>query len=453
MFHVAPLLCLGRLRAVLRLAIVVFSLTLLPKLAAAERLRIEVGGAAFRPYPVAAPDLSLIGPMSASLTTTVQQLTVLLQADVDLARSLVLVPPKTYLGAAQESPTTPVFLNWANVGASGLVRGSVEGDNRRLTVRLRFFEVASQRELLSRSCSEAPDQADRCVHRFLDELVALLTGEKGIFSSRIAYVLRQGRGKQLGVCDLDGGHPAALTDNGSLNLLPAWDFGGRGLLFTSYQQGGADLYRMALSPRGPPQLVSRQRGLNTGAALSPDGSRIALTLSVDGNTEIYTLGVDGKDLRRLTDSWGQDVSPTWSPDGSRIAFVSSRSGQPHIYVMSREGGQPRRLTFKGTYNQEPDWSPRADGQIAFTARDEQYKYDLFLTHPDSGEITRLTQDAGHNQSPSFSPDGHHIVFTSTRAGDGQASLWIIDEDGSNPRRLPLPPGAYESPTWSPRLAE
>src|SRR5690606_12564842 len=130
--------------------------------------------------------------------------------------------------------------------------------------------------------------------------------------------------------------------------------------------------------------------------------------------------------------WGQDVSATWSPDGRRIAFVSSRSGQPHIYVMNADGSSPRRLTFQGNYNQEPSWSPRADGHIAFTARDEKLNYDIFRVDPDSGEITRLAQDEGtRNESPSFSPDGQHIVFTSNRGPGSGRKLYVMDVDGRN----------------------
>ncbi len=190
-----------------------------------------------------------------------------------------------------------------------------------------------------------------------------------------------------------------MTPSDVLSLLPEWDRSGRHILFTSYVKNNPDLYRLTMGSSDF-EWLSNKRGLNTGASVSPKGKKIALTLSIDGNTEIYVMDWNGKNLKRLTDSWGQDVSPTWSPDGKKIAFVSSRSGNPHIYIMDANGQNPRRLTFQGNYNQEPDWSPRADGQIAFTARDERLKYDIFLVHPATGEITRLTQDEGNNnESP------------------------------------------------------
>jgi TolB protein len=366
-----------------------------------------------------------------------------------LARSFELVPPTTYLAPQKEPWTNPVYSNWSNVGASGLVRGAVQLQGHQARVSLKFYDVLSRRELVNRTCTEDVVNASRCVHKFLDEVVLLLTGEEGVFSSRLVFVKRTGKIKSIFTSDIDGGHVERVTDPEVLNLLPAWDPTGKFILFTTYLNGNTDLYRVGLQNKKW-EPVSRQPGLNTGASVSPDGKHIAVTLSFQGNTEIYTMDWNGGHLKRLTDSWGQDVSPTWSPDGQRIAFVSTRSGNPHIYAMGADGSNPRRLTFKGTYNQEPDWSPRPDGQIAFTARDEALKYDVFLVNPVNSEITRLTQDDGNNESPSHSPDGQHIVFTSTRQGK-QRHVWTMDVDGNNQRAVPLVAGEYETPAWGPRL--
>jgi TolB protein len=365
---------------------------------------------------------------------------------------LELIPPKTYLAPEKENWTKPDFANWVNVGASGLIWGGLQVEGNKVKVTMRFFEVVAQRELLARNYEEPVEYADRAVRKFLDEVIETLTGEKGVFSSKIAYVKRTPKGKAIYISTIDGRHVRRLTPSDVLSLLPEWDRSGRHILFTSYLKNNPDLYRLTIGSDDY-EWLSNKRGLNTGASVSPNGKKIALTLSIDGNTEIYVMDWNGKNLKRLTDSWGHDVSPTWSPDGGKIAFVSSRSGNPHIYVMGANGSKPRRLTFQGNYNQEPDWSPRADGQIAFTARDERLKYDIFLVHPDTGEITRLTQDEGNNnESPSHSPDGHHIVFTSTRAPHkGRKRIYIMDVDGNNQRRISRDNGEYETPSWGPRL--
>lgn len=419
----------------------------------AQRARIVVGGPNFRPFPVAAPDLVTLGAANAAGEKTealVGELSGVLQSGVDLARSLELIPPKTYLAPDEESWSAPEYANWTNVGASGLVRGAVEPAGDAVRVRLRFYDVVAQRELTTKTYTESRDDAAVAVRKFLDHVVQLLTGERGIFSSRIAYVKRTRGGKAIISCDVDGRNRVRLTQPDALSLLPSWGPKGKHLLFTSYMKDNPDLFRIRRED-GNLEWLSHKRGLNTGAAVSPDGTRIALTLSVDGNTEIYVMDWDGKNLERLTDSWGQDVSPSWSPDGDKLAFVSSRSGNPHIYVMNADGSAPKRLTFRGKYNQEPDWSPRADGQIAFTARDEFNKFDIFLLHPETGDITRLTQDEGNNESPSHSPDGHHIVFTSTRPPKPGRKLYIMDVDGKNQRRIVGGGAHIETPAWGPRL--
>ena len=170
-----------------------------------------------------------------------------------------------------------------------------------------------------------------------------------------------------------------------------------------------DLYRLNLVNKKL-DWISHKRGLNTGAAVSPDGKKIALTLSMDGNTEIYVMDSNGQNLTRLTDSWGQDVSPTWSPDGKRIAFVSSRSGNPHIYIMNADGSNPKRLSFRGNYNQEPDWSPRSDGKIVFTARDERLRYDIFLVDPKDGEMNRLAKIRAITKARRFHPMAPYCLY-------------------------------------------
>ena len=419
----------------------------------AQRLRIVVGGPNFRPFPVAVPDILVTGGKAKLGRKLSRDLTNVLRLDIDLARSLQLVPPKTYLSPEGEDWTRPEYATWVNVGASGLIWGGLEIAGKKVKVTLRFFDVIAQRQIVVRKYEENVDRGDRAIHKFLDEIIQLLTGEVGIFSSRLAYVKRTAKGKAVYVCDMNGRNARRVTPADTLSLLPAWDTTGRNILLTSYIKSNPDLYRLKVAT-GKMDWLSNKDGLNTGAAVSPDGKKIALTMSIDGNTEIYVMNWDGQNLKRLTDSWGQDVSPTWSPDGKQIAFVSSRSGNPHIYVMSSNGTSPRRLTFQGKYNQEPDWSPRDDGQIAFTARDERNQYDIFVVHPKTGEITRLTQDEGNsNESPAHSPDGHHIVFTSTRGPlqPRKKKLYIMDVDGNNQRRLSRDPGEYETPAWGPRL--
>ncbi|MEE2962123.1 MAG: DPP IV N-terminal domain-containing protein [Myxococcota bacterium] len=429
--------------------IIAVFLALFPGYVGAQRLRVSVEGAEFRPFPVAVPPVYWSGKKGGEVEQRlVRELTAVQQTCVDLARPLELVPPASYLRQTEGAAGAPKYADWLNVGASGLLLSSVDLKETLLLIHFRFYDTVSRKLMLSKSYSVSKKEGTKAVHRFLDEVIRLLTGKPGIFSSRIAYVRKTSGGKAVFISDMDGGNEIRVTDAKNLSLLPAWSPDGNNLLFTSFMKSNADLYRLNLKTKKFDWL-SHKRGLNTGASVSRNGKKIALTLSVDGNTEIYVMNVDGSSLTRLTDDWGQDISPSWSFDGTQLTFVSSRSGQPHIYVMNSDGSKPRRITFKGNYNQEPDWSPLPGGKIVFTARDELLKYDLFTVDPKNTEIGRLTQDQGNNESPSYSPDGSQIVFTSTRPPKYGKKLYLMNADGSNQKRISVKPGNYETPAWGP----
>lgn len=413
----------------------------------ATRTVIEIGSPDFRPYPMAIPEARDMSGKGAS--NAAEEITETLRWDFDVAATFKVLDPKGYLAdPAKEglAAASIKFSDWVNVGAEGLLKCGVTVNGSTLKADFRFFDVASGRQLLQKTFTGNVDEARRFAHTFADAVVEHLTGNKGIFRTRIAAVRKTKRGRELYVMDLDGRNLKPVTNNGSINLLPSWSRSGQSVLFTSYIRHNPNLYRISVNG-GRPELLSGERGLNTGGAMSPDGKRIALTLSKDGNSEIYVMASNGSNLQRLTNEWAIDSSPSWSPDGKSLAFVSSRWGDPHIFVMGADGSGVRRVTDRGTYNQTPDWSPRGD-LIAFTARDERNVFDIFTVNPSTKEIRRLTQDQGNNEEPSFSPDGNHIVFTSTR--EGRQQIWVMAVDGSNQVRI-TSKGGFSTPTWSPYL--
>ena len=417
---------------------------------AGKRTVIEIGSPDFRPYPLAIPDVrDMAGDKDPP--GAIREMTDTLRWNFDLAANFKVLDPKSYLADPKKEGLAAAsikFEDWVNVGADGLIKGGITVAGETLKADLRFFDVASGRQLVQKSYTGKAGDAKRFARAFSDEVIFHLTGTRGIFQTRLAAVRRTKTGRELWVMDLDGSGQQAVTNNGSINLLPAWSQSGQELLFTSYIRHNPNLYSVPVGG-GRPRLLSGERGLNTGGAMSPDGTRVALTLSRDGNSEIYVMNADGTGLKRLTNEWAIDSSPSWSPDGKRIAFVSSRWGDPHIFVMNADGSGVKRITDRGTYNQTPDWSPKGD-LIAFTARDERNVFDIFTVQPDTKEIRRLTQDQGNNEEPGFSPDGHHIVFTSTR--EGKSQIWIMALDGSNQRRI-TKKGAFSTPAWSPYLVK
>jgi TolB protein len=322
---------------------------------------------------------------------------------------------------------------------------AVNGNQVRLSGEVRDFPA--RRPILVREYRGPIQEWRSLVHRFADDVVLQFTGEPGVSQTRIAFVARSGRDKELYVMDVDGAGVTALTHDRSIAVSPSWSPDGSLILFTSYRGGlGPQIY---VNPArgGHSFLVSGRKGLNTSASYSPDGRDVVCTLSFEGNPEIYLLDARGGSPRRLTNNRGIDTSPAWAPTGREIAFTSDRGGTPQVYVMDREGGNVRRLTYDVEYTDSPAWSPKGD-RIAFVSRTGA-GFDIYLCRAD-GTGARLVVSGGSNENPRWSPDGRHLVFASNR--DRAFGLYITDLDDRPPRRLDTGGLEAMNPAWSPRPA-
>jgi TolB protein len=350
----------------------------------------------------------------------------------DLTHSGVFLVSRSWV------PGEAAFDVQATIGGTWEVRGS----QVRLTGEVR--DVPAGRPILVRDYRGPMTDWRSLVHRFADDVVQQFTGESGVASTRIAFVVQEGREKELWVMDADGARAQPLTADRSIALSPNWSPEGSLLLFTSYRGGSPQIW-VTPAKGGRVYLVSGRPGLNTSASYSPDGRDVVCTLSQDGNSEIYLLDARGGSPRRLTNHRGIDTSPCWSPTGREIAFTSDRGGSPQVYVMDREGGTVRRLTYDVDYTDSPAWSPRGD-RIAFVARTAA-GFDVYVVRPD-GSGARLVVSGGSNENPRWSPDGRHLVFASNRGGS--YGLWVTDLDGRPARRLDTGGRIALSPAWSPR---
>jgi len=313
----------------------------------------------------------------------------------------------------------------------------------RLTGEVRDFPA--RRPILVREYRAPLKDWRTAIHQFADDIVLQFTGEPGVSQTRIAFIGQSGRNKDLYVMDYDGARLAALTNDQSIALSPAWSPEGSLLLFTSYRGGAGPRLFVVSSAGGRPFLVSGRAGINTSGSYSPDGRQIVCTLSFEGNSEIYLLDARGGSPQRLTTSRGIDTSPAWSPTGREIAFTSDRTGTPQVHVMDREGGNLRRLNYDVDYTDSPAWSPKGD-RIAFVAR-AGGGFDICVCRPD-GSDTRLVVSGGSNENPRWAPDGRHLVFASNR--EGGRGLFVSDLDGTPPRRLATGGISALSPAWSSR---
>lgn len=331
---------------------------------------------------------------------------------------------------------------WLTSGFDLLIRGEYVLRGTDLTIEFRLYDVAAKKLLTAKRFLGREKDLRRYVHSFSDEVLRVLTGEKGSFSSKLLFVSNQSGNKELYLMDWDGHNLQQLTANRSINLSPDISPDGLDIIFTSYKRGNPDLYKRALASTVEVPISTR-RGLNATGAWSPDGKRIALSLSKDGNTELYSIARDGSDPKRLTVSRAANVSPAWSPDGKRIAFVSDRFGSPQLFVMNADGSNLQRLGSGGGYIASPSWSPKGD-RLAYVRRAAGFQ--IFVAQADgTGEIQLTT--AGSNERPRWSPDGRLIAFSSQRGG-GEA-IYVMRADGSGQTKVSRTRGKSQHPVWTP----
>ncbi len=313
-------------------------------------------------------------------------------------------------------------------GQSGSVR--VEGAVEQAGAGFRFtgevFDLGTAESVFRRSYPFAQTESRAAMHRFNDDVLEALTGERGIAETRIAFVRQDGKFKEIWVADYDGQNARQLTHDRSLALSPAWAPWGSEIAFTTFKRGNPDLYLFD-QVRGASYPFSTRPGLNTSPCYSPDGKWIACTLSRDGNAEIYLISRDAQTARRLTRNERIDSSPSFSPTGREIVFTSDRSGSPQIYVMDAEGANQRLLTLEGKYNDSPQWSPKGD-KIVYASRHDAV-FDVIVMDSNGQNSVQITYDAGHNENPRWSADGRKIYFSSSRLGKRQ--IFMMNPDGSD----------------------
>lgn len=314
-----------------------------------------------------------------------------------------------------------------------------------IETEFRLFDAVERKFLVGRRYAGSVDDWRTIVHKFSNEIFEKMTGQRGIFETRIAFVKGGVEQRDIHIMDYDGGNETRITKHNSIMLSPAWSPDGKSIAFTSYRDGNPDLHLLNLSTKQTSR-ISRKYGINIAPSWSPDSKKIALTLRLtDSNSEIYALTLSNGKLERLTHDWGIDVSPSWSPDGQNIAFVSNRAGSPQIFIMNLTGGNVRRLTFEGSYNTSPNWSPSGD-MIVYTGLADK-KFNIFVISTDGGFSKQLTANQQNNEDPSWSPDGRFITFSSNRTGEKE--IYIMRADGTGQKRITSGQGMKTHPCWSP----
>ncbi|MCK5503723.1 MAG: PD40 domain-containing protein [Thermodesulfovibrionia bacterium] len=314
--------------------------------------------------------------------------------------------------------------------------------SERLKILLSVNDLIEDREVL-RKRFESPKKNVRAVaHIISNDIYKMATGKKGIFRTKISYLANSSSGrKELSLMDWDGYSSRKIVSKG-LTASHSWSNDGRYIIYSAARNRKWRIYFLDLE-RHREKVMFSSKGLNlVGGASAED--IISFSSSRDGSPEIYVMNIHGKGLKKLTRSFGIDVSPVFSPDGGKIAFVSDRGGSPQVYTMDSKGRGIKRLTFEGPYNTSPSWSP--DGKwVAFVGRKDG-KNQIFMVQSVGMELRQLTF-SGNNEGPAFSPDGLFLSFDSDR--DGNRGIYIMRTDGTGQKRITPRYKKAMSPKWSP----
>jgi len=409
------------------------------------KVYIDIDSPAFRKFPIAIVDFQKLKPLIQRQEDLSVWFADGLAKPLDMTGYFNIISKKAFL---EDQTTAGInvdrihFSDWSTIGAEYLVKGGFSYNGQQLIVEMRLFDVIKEEILVSKRYSGTRETAPDMIKQFAAEILLALTGDRGVFDTKIAFIAKHRTSSDIYTIDFDGTGLSKITSNRSISLALRWSPDGRMLSFTSYREGNPDLYTYDLSRRTT-RKISAFDGINLGGGWSPDSRRLLLALSKDGNEEIYVMDAGNRLMKRLTYNFSIDVSGTWSPDGQKIAFVSDRAGSPQIYIMDADGNNVRRLTLEGRYNTSPAWSPRGK-TIAFEGM-VGGRYQIFTIDENGSNLKQLTSERGDNESPSWSPDGRFIVFSSRGRG-----LFIINADGTNVRSL-YSAGTSTSPCWSPHL--
>ncbi len=399
---------------------------------ASAQMRIEISGVGSNQIPVAVAGF-------ADEDIAPQQISAIIKADLERSGAFKLID-----AGVITSMSNIDYGAWKSKGADALVVGTVAksaaGDYE---VRYKLFDTVKQSELSQLNVARAPQFTRLTAHNIADDVFLKLTGIRGAFSTRIAYVKEYDkRHYELLVADADGdGEQMALRSNEPI-ISPSWSPDGTKVAYVSFEQKKPVVYVQNLITRAR-TVIANEKGSNSSPVWAQTGNKLAVSLSKDGHTQIYTVNTNGGNLRRVSNSAGIDSEANFAPDGS-IYFMSDRSGGPQIYHMNGDGGDAKRVTFTGNYNISPRVS--ADGKtLAYISRRDG-NYQLYVMDLASGQEQRLS-DSTDDQYPSFAPNGKYIMYA-TQAG-GRKSLAVVSVDGRVKQRLTTQAGNIKEPTWGP----
>ena len=400
---------------------------------AQAQLRVEISGVGSNQIPIAVAAF-------ADESVAPAQISAIIKADLERSGAFKVIDA----GSAISETSDINYGQWKTRGADALVVGSVQRlADGRFDVRYKLLDTIKSTQLSALAQAAQPQFTRLSAHKIADDIYLKLTGTRGAFATRIAYVTQSGQQYRLEVADADGeAIQVALRSNEPI-ISPSWSPDGTKVAYVSFEKKKPVVYVQNLVTRAR-TVIANEKGSNSAPSWAPDGDKLAVALSRDGHTQVYTVNSDGSNLRRISNSNGIDTEPQFSADGQSLYFTSDRSGGPQIYRMSATGGEAQRITFGGNYNISPRIA--SDGKtLAFISR-RNGSFQLIALDLASGQEQRLS-DTASDESPSFSPNGKYILYA-TETG-GRKALAVVSVDGRVKQRLTTQAGNIKEPTWGP----
>lgn len=365
-------------------------------------------------------------------------------ADLSYSGQFAVTP----MGALPAHPSRPGEVAadvWRKAKVDSVVVGTVQNEGDKVRVSFALVNVLQNtptRALVQQSYVISAQQLRPLAHHIADIIFQQLTGVRGIFSTRIAYVLTRPGSYLLQVADADGFNPRSVLTSNQPIMSPAWSPNGKQLAYVSFEGRRSQIY-IADVATGQRRQVSAAPGINGAPAWSPDGRQLAIVLSTSGAPKIYLLTIATGQLKAVTSGASIDTEPNFSPDGQALIFTSDRGGSPQIYRLRLASGQIDRLTYAGDYNARASYS--RDGKKIVLLHRQNGQYNIAVQDIETANLVVLT-NSGRDDSPTLAPNGMMILF-----GNEFGELGLVSTDGRIKLRVPGKNGKVQDPAWSPFL--
>ncbi|MBF0343138.1 MAG: Tol-Pal system beta propeller repeat protein TolB [Nitrospirae bacterium] len=400
---------------------------------AESRVYVDVSSPGARKLPIAIQDFTGIA--------TGSEVSDVVASDLQFTNLFSFVDKKAFL----ETSDTPFSAdNWRPLGVDAVVKGVFERTtDSSASVTVSVYDVNEAKSILKKQYTTKKELLRPLAHKIADDIYEAITGQKGIFNSRIAFIgYDEGEGRSIHLMDYDGQRIKRIVRKGSLIMRPHWSSDGKRLAYSYLKKGKWAINILNFDSASETEVFSANATDLVGD-FTPDGKYLLLSSSSKGSPDIYMLQLGSKVLNRLTYADTIEVSPAVSPDGKQIVYVSNKSGTPQLYIMNIDGSDTRRLTFEGNYNTTPEWSPAGD-LIVFSIMTGG-RFHIATIKPDGSGMAVLTS-VGNNEEPSFSPDGRFIAFTSDR--DGSKGVYVMSVTGEEQHRISQKNIRAFGPSWS-----